>query len=118
MRWRRVSATLLAAAALGGCSTGEEEAAPEPSVEGGWMQVASMSQRRSYIAAAQVDRYIYAAGGMVGETGRPLATFARYDTSRDLWQTLRPLPVPTRAAAAAAGGGPGFRMGGADPAGE
>jgi N-acetylneuraminic acid mutarotase len=79
------------------------------------MQVASMSQRRSYIAAAQVDRYIYAAGGMVGETGRPLATFARYDTSRDLWQTLRPLPVPTRAAAAAAVGGRVYVIGGTTP---
>ena len=38
-----------------------------------------MSQRRSYIAAAQVGPLLYAAGGMVGETGRPLATFTRYD---------------------------------------
>ena len=40
-----------------------------------------MSQRRSYIAGAQVGAAIYAAGGMVGETGRPLATFSRYDAA-------------------------------------
>ena len=121
MRWRRVSATLLAVAAgAGGCTTGDDEAASPDSgrsAEAGWTQVASMSQRRSYIAAAQVDRYIYAAGGMVGETGRPLATFARYDTSGDRWETLRPLPVATRAAAAAAVGGVVYVMGGTTPEG-
>jgi Kelch motif len=117
MPWRRASAAFLAAVALGGCSGGDEAGAPAagPAVEGGWTQVASMSQRRSYIAAAQVDRYIYAAGGMVGETGRPLATFARYDSSRDRWQTLQPLPVPTRAAAAAAVGGVVYVIGGTTP---
>src|SRR5918999_1638658 len=120
MRWRRASAALLAAAAsAGGCAGDEEAAAPEgPSAEVGWTQVASMSQRRSYIAAAQVARHIYAAGGMVGETGRPLATFARYDTTRDVWQTLTPLPVPTRAAAAAAVGRAPYGMGGATPGGK
>ena len=39
-----------------------------------------MSQRRSYIAGAQVGPLLYAAGGMVGQTGRPLASFSRYDT--------------------------------------
>src|SRR5688500_3767485 len=119
MRWRRASCVVLAAAALAGCSTEDEAAAPEPrpSADGGWRQVASMSQRRSYIAAAQVDRHIYAAGGMVGETGRPLATFTRYDTEADRWQTLRPLPVPTRAAASAAVGGIVYVIGGTTPAG-
>ena len=41
-----------------------------------------MSQRRSYIAAAELGGLVYAAGGMVGETGRPLATFARYEPER------------------------------------
>jgi Kelch motif len=59
-----------------------------------------MSQRRSYIAAAQVGPFIYTAGGMVGENGRPLHTFTRYDARSDEWTTLEPLPEPTRAAAA------------------
>jgi N-acetylneuraminic acid mutarotase len=76
-----------------------------------------MSQRRSYMAAAQVGRHLYTAGGMVGETGRPLATFTRYDTLRDRWTTLTQLPVPTRAAAAAAVGGVIYVIGGTTPAG-
>jgi hypothetical protein len=71
-----------------------------------------MSSRRSYIAAAQVGSSIYVAGGMVGETGRPLATFQRYDTRGDTWETLSPLPVPTRAAAAAAVDGVIYVIGG------
>jgi hypothetical protein len=80
-----------------------------------WERAASMSQRRSYIAAAQVGPLIYTAGGMVGETGRPLATFTRYDARRDEWDTLDPLPVPTRAAAAAALGGAVYVIGGTTP---
>ena len=101
--------------ALAGCaSSGDtaEEAAPDVGAAAGWERVASMSQRRSYIAAAQVGRRIYAAGGMVGETGRPLATFARYDTALDRWETLRALPVPTRSAAAASVNGVVYVIGG------
>ena len=71
------------------------------SAESGWERVASLSQRRSYIAAAELGGRIYAAGGMVGETGRPLATVSRYEPGADAWETLAPLPEPTRAAAAA-----------------
>ncbi len=71
-----------------------------------------MSQRRSYVGGAELGRFLYAAGGMVGQTGRPLATFARYDTSGDRWEVLPRLPVPTRAAAAAALGGRVFVIGG------
>ncbi|HXV56321.1 MAG TPA: kelch repeat-containing protein [Gaiellaceae bacterium] len=99
----RVLAAALAAVALVGLAAAvgtldgatEAEAAP-------WTYAASMSQRRSYIAAAAIDGEIYAAGGMVGETGRPLDLLARYDPARDEWETLRRLPEPVRAAAAAA----------------
>jgi len=80
-----------------------------------WERAASMSQRRSYIAATQVGDAIYTAGGMVGETGRPLATFSRYLPSDDRWETLTRLPVPTRAAAAAAVGGRVYVLGGTTP---
>jgi N-acetylneuraminic acid mutarotase len=60
-----------------------------------------MSQRRSYVAAAELGGRIYVAGGMVGETGRPLATFSRYEPRTDRWETLDRLPDATRAAAAA-----------------
>ena len=78
----------------------------------GWEQVASMSQRRSYVAAAELGGLVYAAGGMVGETGRPLATFARYEPAGDRWRVLRRLPVATRAAAAAAVGDRVYVVGG------
>jgi N-acetylneuraminic acid mutarotase len=76
-----------------------------------------MSQRRSYIAGAQVGELIYTAGGMVGETGRPLATFTRYDARADEWTTLPRLPVPTRAAAGAALDGAVYVIGGTTPEG-
>jgi N-acetylneuraminic acid mutarotase len=80
--------------------------------EAGWERAASMSQRRSYVAAAELGGHLYAAGGMVGETGRPLATFARYDPDVDRWDVLRRLPEATRAAAAAAVGGQVYVVGG------
>jgi Kelch motif protein len=84
---------------------------------GGWERAASMSQRRSYLAAAQEGPLIYTAGGMVGETGRPLATFTRYDARVDTWTTLPRLPVATRAAAAAALDGRVYVLGGTTPTG-
>jgi hypothetical protein len=124
MRWRRSSSAVLLAAALlaAGCGGGEgAREAPSNSLlqgpSGGWQRVASMSQRRSYIAGAQVGPLVYAAGGMVGETGRPLASFSRYDTRRDEWTQLPQLPVATRAAAAAALDGTNVVIGGTSPAG-
>jgi hypothetical protein len=80
--------------ARGPGDTSEARAAEAP-----WTFAASMSQRRSYIAAAELDGHIYAAGGMVGETGRFLSVFQRFDPAQDDWVTLPPLPDPTRAAA-------------------
>ena len=108
--WLTVAAGGVAGAAIG-WGGGVDEASAT------WERAASMSQRRSYIAAAQVGPLIYTAGGMVGETGRPLATFTRYDAGRDEWTTLRPLPVPTRAAAAAVLDGLVYVVGGTTPAG-
>lgn len=85
--------------------------------EAAWEQVASMPQRRSYIAAAQIGEAIYTAGGMVGDTGRPLATFTRYDARTDDWDVLTRLPTPTRAAAAAQVGGVLYVVGGTTPEG-
>ena len=71
-----------------------------------------MSQRRSYVAAADIDGQVYAAGGMVGETGRPLDLLARYDPEADSWETLRRMPEPVRAGAAAAVDGILYVIGG------
>ena len=92
--------------AVGACARGQ------PASQSQWEYAPSLSSRRSYVAAAQVDDAIYVAGGMVGETGRPLATFQRFDASEERWETLSPLPIATRAAAAAASGGVIYVIGG------
>jgi Kelch motif len=104
---------LLAAAATGVAVVAAGVVAVLPgSADAGWERAASLSQRRSYIAAAELGGFVYAAGGMVGETGRPLASFTRYDPEADRWDVLRQMPVPTRAAAAAALGGRIYVTGG------
>jgi hypothetical protein len=69
-----------------------------------WTFAQAMSQRRSYAAAAEVRGQIYLAGGMVGNSGRPLSLFQRFDPRRNAWTTLEPLTEPVRAASAAATG--------------
>jgi hypothetical protein len=60
-----------------------------------------MANRRSYVAAAQLDGSIYVAGGMVGNTGRHLDRVQRLDPEAGAWRTLPPLPERVRAAAGA-----------------
>jgi hypothetical protein len=118
MRWPRRSALLLAVLVLAaGCGSTASAPREAPELDAAWERLSSMSQRRSYLAAAQVGPWLYAAGGMVGETGRPLATFARYDTRTDAWEVLSRLPDATRAAAAAAVGGTLYVIGGTTPKG-
>src|ERR1044072_9665325 len=106
-----VAVAVVAVAAVlgrrGAQDTAEAEAAGAP-----WTFAAPMSQRRSYIAAAELDGHIYAAGGMVGETCRFLSVFQRFDPKANDWLTLRPLPDPTRAAAGAALDGQVYVFGG------
>lgn len=105
-----VALTVVAAALpgrLGGSEAGSE-ARP-------WTFAQSMSQRRSYVAAAEVGGMIYVAGGMVGESGRPLHVFQRYDPGADTWKTLRRMPEPVRAAAGAAVDGTMYVVGGSTP---
>jgi hypothetical protein len=109
--WLALAAAGLTGALLAWSGDGEE------TVAAAWERATSMSQRRSYIAAAQVGPFIYTAGGMVGENGRPLATFTRYDARADEWTTLQPLPDPTRAAAAASLDGVVYVTGGTTPRG-
>src|SRR5919108_1254685 len=107
-----VAVAVALAAALGARSPGEARAEPAP-----WTFAQSMSQRRSYVAAAELGGRIYVAGGAVGETGRFLAVFQRFDPWTNSWTTLTRLPQPTRAAAGAALDGKVYVIGGQTPAG-
>ncbi|MGH3039384.1 MAG: Kelch repeat-containing protein [Gaiellaceae bacterium] len=100
-----VLAIVALAAVLGTRGSAEAEAVP-------WTYRESMSQRRSYVAAADIGDQIYAAGGMVGETGRPLDLLARYDPTADSWETLSRMPEAVRAGAAAAVDGVLYVIGG------
>jgi hypothetical protein len=96
------AAALGAAALLGGvvpiaatAHAGRANVAP-------WRTAASMPDRRSYFAAAQIGGDVYVAGGMVGASGRYVLHLQRFDPARDRWTRLPDLPGEARAAAGAA----------------
>ena len=109
MPGRRVAALAGLAVALSGCGEAQVSLSPHSAT---WTRGASMSLRRSYVAAAETGGQIYVAGGMTGETGRPLATFQRYDPRSDSWATLPQLPEPVRAGKGAALDGSIYVVGG------
>src|SRR5436189_2726361 len=111
-----IAAAVVALAAVLG-TRGPGDAAEAQAKGGQWHFAASMSQRRSYLAAAELDGKIYAAGGMVGETGRFLSVFQRFDPKENDWTTLPQLPIPTRAGAGAALDGKVYVFGGQTEAG-
>ena len=123
MRLRRAAAALavvigaVGAACDGGAERGAGETRARAAATSGWGFAEPMSQRRSYVAAAEVDGRIYVAGGMVGETGRPLALFERFDPEANAWVALPRLPEPVRAGAGASVGDSIYVVGGATPAG-
>lgn len=60
--------------------------------QGGWTSGAPMPTRRSELASALVDSYIYVAGG-IGEGWSIRSEVERYDIAADTWATVAPLPV-------------------------
>jgi N-acetylneuraminic acid mutarotase len=65
-----------------------------------WRFAPPMPHRRSYTASAEINGKVYVAAGMVGNTGRPLNLFERFDPAKGQWDTNLPL-VPERFSAAA-----------------
>jgi hypothetical protein len=106
-----VLAAVASAAVVGSGGSAEATAAP-------WTYAQSMSQRRSYLAAAELGGKLFAAGGMVGETGRRLSVFQRFDPVANAWTTLPRLPEAVRAAAGAALDGEVYVVGGDDEDGD
>src|ERR671925_502269 len=102
-----VALAVALAGVLGARGTEQARAESAP-----WTFAQSMSQRRSYVAAAELGGRIYAAGGAVGETGRFLGIFQRFDPATNSWTTLERLPHPIRAGAGAALDGKIYVIGG------
>ena len=80
-----------------------------------WSFAAKMPHRRSYAASAKIGGSIYVAAGMVGNTGRPLDLFERFDPRRNAWTSLPRLPKAFSAAAGAALAGRMYVVGGNSP---
>ncbi len=77
-----------------------------------WTFAAKMPHRRSYTASAKVAGKVYVAAGMVGNTGRPLDVFERFDPARNEWRSLKPVPKAFSAAAGAGLAGRVYVIGG------
>jgi N-acetylneuraminic acid mutarotase len=88
-------------------------AAPPPT----WQTAASMPERRSYFAAAQIAGSVYVSGGMVGASGKYVFRLDRFDPARGRWVALPDQPRPARAAAGAAFGRSLYVIGGQTPTG-
>lgn len=77
-----------------------------------WTWSPPMPHRRSYTASAEIGGRFYVAAGMVGNSGRPLDLFERFDPKTERWSSLRPLPVALSAAAGASLGTTLYVIGG------
>jgi N-acetylneuraminic acid mutarotase len=88
---------MAAAVAFGviACGSGDGESSTD------WSFAPQMPHRRSYAASAEIDGKIYVAAGMVGETGKPLDFFERFDPERNAWVSLKPVPEAFSAGAGA-----------------
>jgi N-acetylneuraminic acid mutarotase len=80
-----------------------------------WTWVPPMPHRRSYTASAEIGGKIYVAAGMVGNSGRPLDLFERFDPKTQGWSSLKPLPDAFSAAAGARLGTTFYVVGGNSP---
>lgn len=101
-------ALVAAASVLAWVETRESDTAAKPR----WTWSPPMPHRRSYTAAAEIGGQIYVAAGMVGNSGRPLDLFERFDPATDEWSSLRSVPKAFSAAAGAALGGQMYVVGG------
>ena len=77
-----------------------------------WSYASPMPQRRSYTASAAIDGNVYVAAGMVGNTGRPLNLFSRFDRATNTWEPLPQVPDAFSAAAGTSLGDTMYVIGG------
>ena len=100
-----------AAGVLARTGSGETGARARPV----WTWSPPMPHRRSYTASAEIGGKIYVAAGMVGNSGRPLDLFERFDPKSQRWSSLKPLPNEFSAAAGARLGSTLYVIGGNSP---
>lgn len=116
---RRTGALLLALVLVLGLvpatAVAIRSAALDSSAAPRWGFAAKMPHRRSYAASAKIGSNIYVAAGMVGNTGRPLDLFERFDPRRNTWTSLPRLPKTFSAAAGTALNGRMYVVGGNSP---
>jgi hypothetical protein len=106
VRGRKLAAILATAAVLAGGATATllVTTAKGSTASKVWSFAPHMPHRRSYTASAESGGKIYVAAGMVGNTGRPLNIFERFNPATDTWQSLPFVPDTFSAAAGAARG--------------
>lgn len=78
---------------------------------GGWITLGSSRIARTEVAAAPVGRSIYVVGGFTSG-GAPTREVERYDTTRDRWELVAPMPVAVNHAAAVGYRGDLYVLGG------
>jgi hypothetical protein len=60
-----------------------------------WTSLPDMPRARDHLAIAAVDGSVYAIGGRLGDTTKPVAATDRYDIAQGTWTTgLAPIPRP------------------------
>jgi N-acetylneuraminic acid mutarotase len=109
----RTAAVAAAAILLAGCG-GSSGGGGGGATESAWSFAPTMPHRRSYTASAQIGGDIYVAAGMVGNTGRSLNIFERFDPGSGTWTSLPFVPSAFSAAAGAALGDRMYVVGGND----
>src|SRR5436190_19439291 len=103
----RVALGLMTAATVFGGSQG-----PKLREASEWSFGPPMPHRRSYTASANIGGKLYVAAGMVGNTGRPLNIFERFDPAKGQWTSLPFVPAPFSAGAGTALRGKMYVIGG------
>ena len=81
------------------------------STAAGWVPLRSSRIARTEVAAAAVGRSIYVIGGFAS-AGTPTREVERYDTDRDHWEVVEPMPIAVNHAAAVGHRGDLYVLGG------
>jgi N-acetylneuraminic acid mutarotase len=106
---------LLLAVAAAGILARSGSGGTDAKVKPVWTWAPPMPHRRSYTASTEIGGKIYVAAGMVGNSGRPLDLFERFDPKTQSWSSLKPVPDEFSAAAGARLGNTFFVIGGNSP---